>query len=99
LSSHITVSRVADNKVALISMDDGKANALTRQGISALIDAINVAEADESVVAAVISGRPDRFCAGFDLDVIQSGDAQDIVELVADGGDLVPLATVWQRER
>lgn len=89
MSNPITVSRVADETVALISMDDGKVNALTRSNISAIIDALNVAEADESVVAAVIAGRKDRFCAGFDLEVFQSGDVKAVVDLVADGGELV----------
>lgn len=87
--SFITTERVADGTVSLISMDDGKANALSKQGIADLTAAIDEAEADPAVVAAVIAGREGKFSAGFDLNVMRSGDFAAMVDLVADGGDLV----------
>jgi enoyl-CoA hydratase len=89
VSSLVTVSKVADGTVALIEMDDGKANALSHAMIDAIADALAEAERDESTVAAVLVGREGRFSAGFDLSVIQSGDANAILELVASGGQLV----------
>jgi len=78
-----------DRSISLISMDDGKANALSKSLIAGLRSAITACEADPTCVAAVIAGREGRFCAGFDLGVMQSGDLDAVVDLVADGGDLV----------
>ncbi|MBK6515217.1 MAG: crotonase/enoyl-CoA hydratase family protein [Polyangiaceae bacterium] len=60
-----------EGSVALLHMDDGKANALSDAMIDALVAAIERAEKEAS--AFVLSGRPDRFCAGFDLRVMMSG--------------------------
>jgi enoyl-CoA hydratase len=54
-----------DGTTALLRMDDGKANALSDAMISALLEALDRAEKEASV--AVLVGRADRFCAGFDL--------------------------------
>jgi len=75
--------------VALITLDDGKANALSKSMIADVRAAITRAEADASCVAAVIAGREGRFSAGFDLSVVQGGDSAAVTDLVADGGDLV----------
>jgi enoyl-CoA hydratase len=85
----ITSERVAEGTVVLITMDDGKANALSKQAIADLVAAVDAAESDSSVVAAVIAGREGKFSAGFDLNVMRSGDFPAMVDLVADGGDLV----------
>ena len=87
--SIITSERVADGTVALITMDDGKANALSKQTIADLVAAIDEAEADTTVVAAVVAGREGKFSGGFDLNVMRSGDFPAMIDLVADGGDLV----------
>jgi enoyl-CoA hydratase len=65
------VSYTLDNKVAVLTMDDGKANAISRPMIDALGAA--VARAEQEASAIVLAGRPDRFCAGFDLRVMMSG--------------------------
>jgi enoyl-CoA hydratase len=52
-------------------MDDGKANALSDAMIAALLAALTRAEGEAT--AMVLVGRPDRFCAGFDLRVMMSG--------------------------
>ena len=87
--SNVSSERVADGTVALVTMDDGKANALSKQMIADLVAAIDEADADPSCVAVVIAGREDKFSAGFDLGVMRSGDFAAMVDLVADGGDLV----------
>ncbi|MCC6716333.1 MAG: crotonase/enoyl-CoA hydratase family protein, partial [Acetobacteraceae bacterium] len=59
--------------VATLTLDDGKANALSlamAQGIAAGLDR---AAGEAKVV--VIRGRPGVLCGGFDLKVIRSGDA------------------------
>ncbi|HSD86875.1 MAG TPA: crotonase/enoyl-CoA hydratase family protein [Kofleriaceae bacterium] len=60
-----------ENKVAIVRMDDGKANALSRPMIDAVIEALARAESEAS--AMVLTGRENRFCAGFDLRVMMSG--------------------------
>ena len=75
--------------VLIAHLDDGKANALSTSIIDGLLSAVDQAEADSAVTALVIHGRPGRFCAGFDLEVMRGGDVGAVVELVAHGGDLV----------
>jgi enoyl-CoA hydratase len=60
-----------ENKIALVHMDDGKANALSDAMIAALLGAVDRAEKEAS--AMILLGRPGRFCAGFDLKVMMSG--------------------------
>ena len=75
--------------VLVAHLDDGKANALSTSMIQALDAAVTAAEDDPAVVALVLHGRPGRFCAGFDLDVMRGGDLAAMSALVSDGGDLV----------
>lgn len=75
--------------VTVLHLDDGKANALSVDLIAAIRAAVSDAEADDTVGAVVIHGRDGRFSGGFDLGVMFSGDRQQIVGLVADGGDMV----------
>ncbi|MEO7092534.1 MAG: crotonase/enoyl-CoA hydratase family protein [Polyangiales bacterium] len=63
-----------EEKVAVIRMDDGKANALSVEMIDGLLAALTRAEEEASAV--VLVGRTDRFCAGFDLRVMMSGPEQ-----------------------
>jgi enoyl-CoA hydratase len=60
-----------EGKTAVVEMDDGKANALSEPMIEAVTGALTRAEAEAS--AMVLTGRPERFCAGFDLRVMMSG--------------------------
>jgi enoyl-CoA hydratase len=67
-------SYALDGKTAVITMDDGKANALSVEMIDAVSAAL--ARAESEAGAVVLMGRPDRFCAGFDLRVMMSGPEQ-----------------------
>lgn len=60
-----------EGKTAVVQMDDGKANALSVEMIDAVTAALTRAEGEAG--AMVLAGRPDRFCAGFDLRVMMSG--------------------------
>ncbi len=60
-----------DKKIAVVEMDDGKANALSAEMIDAVLAALTRAEAEAG--AMVLAGRAERFCAGFDLRVMMSG--------------------------
>jgi len=86
-SPHVTTER--RDGVMIVHLDDAKANALSFEVIAAVRTAIDDAEADESVGALVIHGRPGRFSGGFDLGVMFGDDMSAIIELVADGGALV----------
>jgi enoyl-CoA hydratase/carnithine racemase len=68
------LSYTLDQKVATIRMDDGKANALSVPMIDGLLAALTRAEEEASAI--VLTGRADRFCAGFDLRVMMSGPEQ-----------------------
>ncbi len=72
-------------EVALVTLDDGKANALSIPLITALGEAID--RATREAKAVVIAGRPGRFSAGFDLKVMLSG-AAGVRALVGAGGEL-----------
>jgi len=85
----IDITQVAEGTVTLITMDDGKANAFTKDNMATLTEALDQAAADPAVSAAVIAGREDRFSGGFDLNVMRGGDFPTIIDLVADGGELV----------
>lgn len=71
--------------VAIVTLDDGKANALGHEMIAAIHAAIDRAEAEAHAV--VLAGRPGRFCAGFDLRVLTAG-REAAAPLVRAGGSL-----------
>lgn len=75
--------------VLIVHLDDGKANAMSSDTIAAISDAVDVAEADATIGALVLHGRPGRFSGGFDLGVMLGDDLPAIIGLVADGGALV----------
>lgn len=67
------VNYVQQDEIALLSIDDGKANAMSSDMIAAVNGALDQAEKDAKVV--IISGREGVFCGGFDLKTIRGGDA------------------------
>ncbi|MBP6724642.1 MAG: crotonase/enoyl-CoA hydratase family protein [Halioglobus sp.] len=69
----------------LISMDDGKANALGFDMLAQLGAALDQAEQAAKVV--VISGRPGKFSAGFDLSVMSQG-GDGMMQLLRAGAQL-----------
>jgi enoyl-CoA hydratase len=74
------------DQIALITMDDGKANALGHDMLAGLEAAFDRAEAEAKAV--VLGGRAGRFSAGFDLKVMMSG-PDNAMKLVARGGELM----------
>ena len=81
------VSLERDGAVAVISIDDGKANALSPDVLSALAEALDKAEAD-GASAVLLQGRPGRFSAGFDLSIMTSG-PEPMRALVTQGAELL----------
>lgn len=61
-------------RVATITMDDGKVNALSPAMQAAIREGFDQAEKDD-VGAVVLAGRPGRFSGGFDLNVMRSDPA------------------------
>lgn len=90
------VTYTQEDSLAIVTMDDGKANALSISMIEGLVEA--VARAEREASAMILTGRPDRFCAGFDLRVMMSSPeaARDLLKKGADllmrlYGSKVPL--------
>ncbi len=75
-----------ENDIAVLTMDDGRANALGHDMITALNAAL--ARADKEAKAIVLLGREKRFCAGFDLEVMAAG-PDKVVALVSAGANLL----------
>lgn len=71
--------------VALITLDDGKANAVSPALVAALGAALDRAEGEAQAV--VLAGRPGRFSAGFDLSVMTAG-VESMRALVLAGAEL-----------
>ena len=69
--SYQTVRHEISGAVAVVRIDDGKANAISH----AVIDGLNAAldAAERQAGAVVIIGREGKFSAGFDLSVIKQG--------------------------
>lgn len=75
-----------EGPVALVHLDDGKANALSSERIQALEDALGRAEQEAG--ALLILGRPGCFSAGFDLKEI-SKSPESATRLVSQGALLL----------
>jgi enoyl-CoA hydratase len=71
--------------LAVVRMDDGKANAISFAMLDALGAALDAAEKEARGV--VLLGRPGRFSGGFDLAVMNGG-GEAVVRLVSAGGRL-----------
>lgn len=77
------VSYQLDGGIATITMDDGKANAMSVAMLAALNTALDHAEADGAVV--LLTGRTGMFSGGFDLGVFKRG-GSELVEMLSAGG-------------
>lgn len=81
----VTVS-ISDDGVAVVRLDDGKANAFSHQVIELLHGALDTAASDARAVCFI--GRDGKLCAGFDLSVMTQG-ADATRGLVRAGGELL----------
>jgi enoyl-CoA hydratase len=82
------------DRVAVLTLDDGKANALSPATIAALHATLDRAERDAAAVLLV--GRPGRFSAGFDLNVM-TGDLAGVRTLVMAGAELLLRLYLYSR--
>ena len=74
-----------DGKIATITLQNGKVNAMSPDHIAAINGALDQAEQDKAVV--MIVGQPGIFSAGFDLKVFQANPVNG-VEMVKAGSTL-----------
>ncbi|EED32257.1 enoyl-CoA hydratase/carnithine racemase [gamma proteobacterium NOR5-3] len=79
----VTISE--EESYVMLTMDDGKANALSFAMFEALNAGLDAAEATGKVV--IIAGRPGKFSAGFDLSVMGGG-GDAMVKLLRQGAEL-----------
>ncbi|SPM31960.1 crotonase/enoyl-CoA hydratase family protein [Mycobacterium terramassiliense] len=76
-----------DESVALITMDDGKVNALGPTMLQALNEALDSADRGDAG-AVVIAGNHRVFSGGFDLKVLTGGEVQPALDLLRAGFEL-----------
>lgn len=82
----MTVTLEMDGKTAVITLDDGKANAVGHALLEALEPALAKAETDADAI--VLAGRPGKFSAGFDLRTMQGASPEEVQALVNRGGHM-----------
>jgi enoyl-CoA hydratase len=75
------------NDIALIRMDDNKANAMNFDMLAALNAALDTAEAEAKAI--VLTGREGRFSGGFDLNAFASLGADGVYKLLDAGAELL----------
>lgn len=81
------VSYRKDDAIAVITLDDGKANVLGPGMLAEINSALDRAEAEEAG-AVVIAGNDRVFSGGFDLKVFRSGDVQASIDMLQGGFNL-----------
>lgn len=82
----VQYDRVDD--VAVIRLDDGKANVFTFDVFAAIQESFDRAEKDDAAAIAIV-GRPGCLSGGFDLSVMTSGDSEQVRALVSQGDALL----------
>ena len=75
------------DSVAILTLDDGKANAISLVVVDEINEHLDRIDADVGLRAVMIAGRPGRFSAGFDL-AAMTGSPQGMRNLVRAGGRL-----------
>ena len=85
MSGPVTYRR--DESIAVITMDDGKVNALGPSMQQALNEALDSADRDD-VGAVVIAGNHRVFSGGFDLKILAAGQLQPAIDMLRGGFEL-----------
>lgn len=81
------VSYRRDGSIALLTLDDGKVNALGPPMQAAINAALDQADRDD-VAAVVIAGNDRVFSGGFDLKVMTSGQTQPVIDMLRGGFEI-----------
>jgi enoyl-CoA hydratase len=74
-------------RIATITIDDGKVNAFSIPMLKAVHAALDQAERDGAIV--ILTGREGYFSAGFDLKVFAGGEVDQVIEMLTLGATLV----------
>ena len=82
------VSYESSDRVATLTMDDGKANVMSLAMLSALHAAFDRAAADADADAVLLAGRPGMFSGGYDLAMFKTG-RDPIQRTLRAGGELI----------
>src|SRR5271155_403652 len=85
MSGPVTYRR--NESIAVITMDDGKVNALGPTMQQALNEALDNADRDD-VGAVVIAGNHRVFSGGFDLKILTTGEVQPAIDMLRGGFEL-----------
>src|SRR3954447_7782483 len=83
----MTVTTTIDDGVAVVTMDDGKMNAVGHAVLDSLHAALDTAAAEARAVCIV--GNEKALSAGFDLAVMTGDDPAAVVALVKAGAELM----------
>lgn len=83
----MTVTLDITDDIAVVTMDDGKVNAISHTMLDNLMPAL--AEAESKAKAVVLAGRPGMFCAGFELKTMVEAEISETEKLAHRGGELV----------
>ena len=83
----MSVSYRRDEAIAVITMDDGKVNALGPAMLAEINGALDQAQGEDAG-AVVIAGNNRVFSGGFDLKVFKSGDVQASIDMLTAGFEL-----------
>jgi len=81
-----SVNYIAENNYAIVTINNGKVNAISHQVIDELNDALDQAEAAQKVV--ILTGKDGVFSAGYDLKTM-SESPESAKALVTEGSKLV----------
>ncbi len=81
----IKVTYSIEDSVAVIAMDDGKANAFDFEMFAELNEAIDQAQADDAKLV-VFKGRQGLFCGGLNLKIMPGLSMEQLLELVTQFG-------------
>lgn len=82
--------------VAIVQLDDGKANTLTLAEFDSLRAALDTAR-KSSATAVVLAGRPGYFCAGLNLKVMPTLSVQEMVTTIERFGEVVAELFVFEK--
>ena len=83
----MSVTTTIEDGVAVVTLDDGKMNAVSHDVVDGLHAALDTALADAAAVC--IRGNDRALSAGFDLKVMTGGDVGSVMRLVNAGGEVL----------
>lgn len=83
----MTLTTSIEGDVCIVTLDDGKMNAVSHEMVDGLHAAMDRAVSDAGAICIV--GNAKALSAGFDLTVMQGGDADAVMALVNAGGEML----------